>query len=116
MAKLSVLGPFVEADLGHELGPHPMDPFSGKLPRLERRLALLQGRQLPGQVRQRLPVESGPDLACVHEPAVLVVAHQEGSEEPGPVPLRIGVAADDDLLFCDALELKPVLGSRPDVG
>src|SRR5205823_705558 len=42
------------------------------------------------------------------EVAVLVVAEQQGSEM-GARALRVGVAADDELLIQDALELEPRL-------
>jgi hypothetical protein len=52
-------------------------------------------------------VEAGPDLAGVDQLVAAVVAEQQ-SAEAVPGPLRVGVAADHQLLLVDAFELQPV--------
>jgi hypothetical protein len=62
------------------------------------------------QAAQHLVVEAGAHLACVDEPtAGVVVAKQQGAE-PDARALRVGEAADDELLARDAFELQPILG------
>src|SRR5919204_5751996 len=107
MAQLPLTGPFAEADLGDQLRPHPMHPRAGESPDRERRLVLLQRGQPPPEALEQLVVEAGPDLAGVDQLVAAVVAEQQ-SAEAVPGPLRVGVAADHQLLLVDALELQPV--------
>jgi hypothetical protein len=110
MAQLPLTGPFAEADLGDQLRPHPMHPRAGESPDRERRLVLLQRGQPPPEALEQLVVETGPDLAGVDQVVALPVAEQQ-SAEAVPGPLRVGVAADHQLLLVGALELQPV--ARP---
>src|SRR5688500_14575182 len=99
MAQAAVAGPLGEADLRHELGPHPVRSRRGRLARLERRLVLLQLAHALAKLPERVLVEASADLAGVAEPSPLVVvAHQERTEF-GPRPLRRGVPADHQLLL-----------------
>src|SRR6202012_4298330 len=71
-------------------------------------VVLLVGGQRVVQAGQRGPVEAGADLAGVAEQAVVVVVAEQQGAEPDAGALRVGVAADDELLAVQALELQPV--------
>ena len=60
------------------------------------------------QVEQQLRVEAGADLAGKHEVLAFVVADEQRAEADARA-LRIGKAADDELLRRLALHLQPVL-------
>ena len=69
------------------------------------------------QAGQGAVVEAGAHLPRVHEVAVGVVVAEEQRAEPDAGALRVGVAADHELLRVLALELEPVLGcGRPGRG
>ena len=68
------------------------------------------------QVAQRLRVEAGADVAGVAQPARLVVDAEQQRAEPGARALRVGVAADHELLALRALELDPVGRAARHVG
>ena len=60
------------------------------------------------QARQLGLVEAGTDLAGVGKLARLVVIADQQGAEAGPAALRIGEAADHELLAVLRLELQPV--------
>src|SRR3954447_10388712 len=101
-------GPLGEADLGDEPRLDPVGALRQRLDGLaEGRLVRLERVELLAQVRQRPGVEPGADLAGVAQDAVLVVADEQRAEADARA-LRLGEAADHDLLLEEALELEPV--------
>ena len=96
-----------------------LDPVDGLA---ERRLAVVEGVGLPAQlveppaeVEQDLAGVAGADLARVAEPVALVIADEQGPEADARA-LRVGPAADDELLPADALDLHPGVAPARDVG
>src|SRR5207253_4231278 len=59
------------------------------------------------QIEQQLRVEAGADLAGEHEFVLLEIPDEQRAEADAP-PLRIGEAADDELLRRLAFHLQPV--------
>jgi len=112
-----VRGPLAEADLGDKLGLDPVHVGSGQAADgLEGRVRPLEGGQGLVQAGQRTPVEAGTNLAGVVQLAVAAVVAEQQRAEPDPGPLRVGVAADGELLAVQALELQPVPGAAGPVG
>src|SRR5258708_3110453 len=103
--------------------PPPMPPRLAPGPPRPRRVTVVEGGRAPLQAGQRRVqavqgslVEAGAALAGVDELSVLVVVAEQQRPEPGPRPLRVGKAADDELLAGLALELQPVPGPAGAVG
>src|SRR6185312_2166533 len=80
------------------------------------RIRSLKGGQGRVQADQGALVEAGADLAGVSQLAVAVVVAQQQRAEPDARALRVGVAADDELLSVLALDLQPVPGPPGPVG
>src|SRR6266545_3807218 len=97
-----------EADLGDQLGAHPVDAAPRQPVVLERRLGACQPVEPRPQVPQHGLAVAGADLAGVAQRTAVVVADQQ-RPQPHPRAGRIGPAADHELLLVDALELQPVL-------
>ena len=57
---------------------------------------------------------AGADLSGIAECVLLVVSDEQGTEVR-PAAGRIGVAADDEFLLPDALQLQPILRAARDV-
>src|SRR5262249_10795336 len=113
VSKLAVRGPLTEPDLGDEMRPHPVR--TGLADAIaERGGVLFEPVELLAQRHERLRVEAGTDLARVAQIATFVVAHEQRAE-PDATALRLGEAADDELLLGFALELQPVGTASPDV-
>src|SRR2546422_301340 len=98
MAQLAVHRPLDEGDLDDDLGPRPVraqarQPFRSG----EGRLWDLEAIQPRAQIEQELCVEAGADLAGEHE-VVTVEVPDEQRAEADPRALRIGEAADHELL------------------
>ncbi len=109
--KLAVAGPLAEAHLGHELGLHPMRARGAGGARGERARLLLEARQALLEIAEHPVVESGPDLADVHEtPALVDAAEQRADADPRAFGL--GVATDHDLLLLETLDLEPLWAAR----
>ena len=105
----SVVAPFRERDLGHELRLDPVRALGFEASRRigEGRRRLLELVQHRAQLCQGLVVESGPDLAGIAELARFVDAEQQRAESPAAA-LRIGESADDHFLPLAALDLDPL--------
>src|SRR5579871_4532077 len=109
VAELGVVGPFAETDLAYQPGLDPVHSPSGwQGSPAERRVAALEAGQAVVEAEQELGVESGADLARVHEVAFTVVIAEQERAESDPGTLRVGVAADHEFLRVLALELQPV--------
>src|SRR5215207_11353354 len=108
MPQAPVARPLAEADLRHQLRPHPARPGRDGLEPLKRRPVLLELAQARPELLERVVVETRADLAGVTEPSPLVVVAHEERTELGPRPLRRGVPADHQLLLGVAFQLKPV--------
>ena len=81
--------------------------------RIGDQLAIGGERLQPGaEIGEDAPVEPGADPARVAQTAFVEVADEERAEA-GPAALRIGPAADHQLLLVDALELQPVRRATP---
>jgi hypothetical protein len=109
VAKLAVVGPLGKADLADEPRLDPVHPPGRRQAApAERRIGPFQAREPVVQAQQGLAAEPGADLARVDQFAVTVVVTEEQRAESDPGALRVGVAADDELLPVLALELQPV--------
>src|SRR4051795_11319230 len=113
VAQHAVAGPLGEPDLCDQLRAYPMHVSLAHRVALERRTVHFTVGELRTECPQHRVAEPGADLARVDEDAAVVVAEQQRTE-PGAAALRLGPAADDELLVPDALELEPVL--RPTTG
>src|SRR5438105_2938221 len=107
MAHPSVVGPLGEADLADELRPRPVDRRARFRAAVERALVGLDLAQLRDDARERLLVETRPDVPDVLEFARFVEAEDERAEVL-PRPLRLGPPGDDRLLALLRLDLEPV--------
>src|SRR5215469_17845168 len=110
VAQLPVGRPLAEAHLADEARLDPVHVGPRQVAAVERRPVALQAGQRRVEGVQRPLAEAGADLARVRELAVGVVVAEQQRAEAGPRPLRVGEAADDELLAALALELQPVLG------
>src|SRR5690349_14228852 len=111
MTKLVVLRPFHESDLHDDRRLDPMRAQARQSFRNgERRLVDLDQIQLLTQVEQQLSIESSADLSRENE-IILVVITDEQRAESDARALRIGEAADDELLRRFDLHLEPELRS-----
>src|SRR5690554_6525282 len=63
------------------------------------------------QQPQRLLVEPRAHLACIVQPADVVVEAHKQRAEARARPLRAGVTAHDEFLFADALDLQTIARS-----
>jgi hypothetical protein len=98
MAKLAVAGPFDERDSDGDPGRDPVGPEARESFRFrEGRLLDLQRVEPRPQVEQHLRVEARPDLPRERELA-LVVMTDEQRAEADPRALRIGEAADEEVV------------------
>src|SRR5258705_10952117 len=109
MPNLAVARPFGERHLGHELWSYPMGQPSELSLRTvdERALARCKRRQLLAQLPRRGAAEAGADFAGIDESARLVIHADQQGPDSFARALRIGEAADDELLLCHALRLHP---------
>src|SRR5438128_6168687 len=98
MPELAVHGPLDEGDLHDNLGTHPMRAQARQsFASGERRLLDLETIEPRAQVEQQLRVEPGADLAGEDEIVLIEVADEERAQT-GARALRIGEAADYELL------------------
>src|SRR5207249_5298088 len=67
-----------------------------------------------GELVQPRAVEAGAGAARIDERAVVVDAQVDGAQ-PHARPLRVGVAADHELLALDALDLAPLGAATAEV-
>src|SRR4249919_1266919 len=111
MAQLPGRGPLAEPDLADQPGLDPVHPRhrTRQLAALERGTWPFDGGQPVVQAAQHLVGEAGADLTRVEQPSAGVVVAEQQRAEPDPRALRVGEAADDELLAALALELQPVL-------
>src|SRR5882762_4530471 len=98
MAELAVHRPLDEGDVHDDLGAHPMraearQPFG---PGEWRRRDFQVIKPRP-EIEQHLRVETGADLPGKDEIVAVEVAEQQGAKADA-ASLRIGEAADDELL------------------
>ena len=109
MAQQAVAGPLGERDLGHQLRLHPVRAARGRARavRRERGGAPLEPAQARAQALEGGVVEAGADAAGVDETAVAVVHAEEQRAKLGARTLRVGIAADHELLPGHALHLEP---------
>src|SRR5262245_63489514 len=108
MAQLVVVGPFDESRLHDDLGPDPVRAQARQAAGArERRLRHLEGIEPRAELGQEPGIEACADLAGKHEIVAIVVADEEGAE-PDAAALRIGEAADDEILLDLALHFQPV--------
>src|SRR5262249_11528784 len=101
MTKKTVGGPFGEAHFGHQIGAQPVRGL-GRLDASGKRTAA--GRSLVeqlGKSSQFSFVESGADRSRIPQRAVGVVVADEQRAKVLPGLPRVGVSADDKLLFVD---------------
>src|SRR5580692_5741901 len=112
MAELTVSGPLAEADLGDEARIDPVHARLRESARVERRAVALNSGQRRVQAVQHAVAEPGADLARIGQLAVGVVVAEQERAQPLARALRIGVAADHELLRVLALELQPVTRPR----
>ena len=108
MTNVAVAGPVGERHLGHQRGLHPVraavDPA-----RIGERADGGGDRGEPALERQqRVCIKAGADPAGVLQHALFVVHAQQQGADAGACALRIGIAADHELLPAAALELDPV--------
>ena len=108
VAQLAVPRPLREPDLRHHRRLRPVHARPGQVAHAERRRVPLDRRKLAVQAAQRPGVEPGPDLPGVDELAGRVVVAEQQGAQPDAGALRVGEAADDELLVGLALELQPV--------
>jgi hypothetical protein len=109
MTQLAVDRPLDERDRHDDLGPHPVRADPGQTLRLreQRRRDLDRVEALP-QIDKHPRVEPGADLPGEHEVVMLVATHQQRPQAYAST-LRIGEAADDEVLRELTLHLQPVL-------
>src|SRR5262245_4354029 len=107
MAQLAVHRPLDEADLHDDLRPHPVRAQPREALRArERRRGNLERVEPRTEIEQKLGVESCADLSGKAEVAALEVPDEQRAE-PDALALRIGEAADDELLRLLAFHLQP---------
>src|SRR5439155_22669085 len=109
-----ILRPFTKGDFGHEARLDPMHIGPPRqVPVVKRTALLAQLIQAPAQIEQGLVRETGTDLAGINQPlAVIAVVADEQGAEADARPLRIGEAADHELLAADAFDLQPPVTAR----
>src|SRR5439155_5580075 len=108
MPQLAVHGPLDEGDLHDDLRARPMRAQAGQpLRARERRRRDLDPIEPRAQIEQQLRVEAGADLAGEHEIVLLEIPDEQRAEADASA-LRIGEAADDELLRRLAFHLQPV--------
>src|SRR5688572_13465881 len=108
MPKLSMAGPFHEGDLHDNLGAHPMRAqFRQSDGFRERRSLDLETVQLRAKAQEERGVEAGSHLARENKIVSVEVADEQRSQSHSPA-LRIGEAADHELLGGLAFHLQPV--------
>src|SRR5262245_35597481 len=111
MTELAVRGPLDEPDLHDDFGTDPMRAHSREANELrERPLGDLERVEPRTKFVQQSSVEPGADFSSEHEIVFLKITNEQ-SAEPHALPLRIGEAADDELLCQLAFHLEPVLRS-----
>src|SRR6185369_16163683 len=106
--QLAVHRPFDETGLYDDLGTHPVAVSRQALAFRERRLLDRERVETLAQVEEELRIEARADLAGEEEVGAVVVADQESAKTDARA-LRIGEAADDELLRGLDLHLEPVL-------
>ena len=107
MAQLPVRRPLAEGDVCHELGLGPVGvPHPGRVGK--RRLVTDRRRQPGVQVLEDRAGEAGSDLAGIAQTTVAVEIADEQGTQVVPLPPRIRVTPDDELLAGAALQLAPV--------
>src|SRR5262249_6415353 len=109
--QLAVARPFRESHLPDELRPDPVSAAYTGGPFVERARLLLELAQPLLEIAEHPVVEAGADLAGVDEAAVVVDAPEQRTD-PDARALRLGVAADHDLLLLETLDLEPVGTAR----
>src|SRR4030095_5440143 len=111
--QFAVAGPLGEGDLNDDRRLDPVRPQTRQADRLRERRRVERDRVEPGaQVEEQFRVEARADLAREDEVVSLEEADQQCAE-PNAASLRIGEAADHELLARLALHLQPV--RRPPV-
>src|SRR5688500_11311182 len=111
MAKLTVHGPFNEADLYHHLRTHPVRAQTRQANGFGKwRLFNLELIQSRTQFQQQLRVKTSSHLPCESEVIVLVVSHQQRAESDART-LRVCESTHDQLLRHLALHLQPMRGA-----
>src|SRR5918999_6422281 len=110
MAQFVFVRPLGEADLGDELWLHAVRAATRQLITGECARRRFQLRKLPAQAPQRLSIESRADFARIYQRSAIVIAHEQRSEAD-PLPARLRVTDDDELLLLPALEFEPVARS-----
>src|SRR5919204_2075702 len=114
---MSVMRPFRELDLDHELRLDPDDVCLADLRHLrdnpERRLPALERPQLPQQPLDLPLVEAGAAVADVREVAPAANGEDERAERARAAPLPLRVAGDDELLPPVRLDLEPLARAPP---
>src|SRR5262245_4462580 len=108
VAELVVHGPLSERDLHDDLRCHPVRAQARQPLRLrEWRLVDFQAIEPGAKIEQQLGVEAGADFPCKDEVVAFEVSNEQRTETDSRA-LRIGEAADDELLARLALHLQPV--------
>ncbi|MNS95994.1 hypothetical protein D3C72_1302750 [compost metagenome] len=115
MPHAALPGPGAEGHLRYQLW---LDPVAANAARqvVERRGVRHQRVELLAQRAEHRGVEAGADVAGVAQLALRVVHAQQQGAEPAAAALRVGKAADHELLPQRAFELDPRVGARADVG
>jgi len=100
-------GPFGESDLAYQFGRHPLNVAGRNRPTGEGRCGAVERCQASMEELECRAIVSGADLAGVAQLVSIVMSHQKGTQTLAR-SLRRSVAADNELLTADALDLEPV--------
>src|SRR5262245_3527699 len=116
MPQLTVHRPLDESHLHHDLRMYPVrTKLRQALGSGERRLWDLDRIESLSEIQEQLRIEAGADLSREHEVVSVVIANEQGTQTDART-LRIGEAADDELLRGLAFHLEPVLRAAVLVG
>ena len=109
MPQLGVDRPFDEGDLHHDRRAQPVRAHARQpLGLREWRACDFRPVEHRAELGEQLRVESRSDLAREHEVVALVVADEQCAEAHAGA-LRVGEAADDEVVYRFAFHLEPVL-------
>ncbi len=113
LPQVALRGPLGELHAGDQLRADPVWFFVGRRRRQERRRRRCARFEEAPDPRQLLVAEAAADVARVAQAALAGGKAQQQRAEPGARAARFGVAAHDQILFFDQLELSPILGPAP---
>src|SRR5262252_2483700 len=108
MAELAVQGPLNKADLDNDLRLNPLGSQARQTYSPgERSLWYLEVIELRSQIEKQLSVKAGSNLPRKNKIVTVKVANQQGTQAYS-FPLRIGKAANNELLGQLAFHLQPI--------